>query len=77
MLAALRVLYVDTMQMLTYSAISMSYELELETATNICFKNFPHNREGLNAALSLIEKNKSIVIAAKITSSRDGIVFVK
>jgi hypothetical protein len=53
----------------------MSYELELETATNIQFKNFPHTREGLLAALSIIEKNKSIVISAIIVSSRDGEVF--
>lgn len=52
----------------------MNYELELETATNIRFKNFPHTREGLSEALSIIEKNKSTIIVAKITSSRDGIV---
>jgi hypothetical protein len=53
----------------------MNYELELETATNIQFKNFPHTREGLLAALSIIEKNKSTIIVATIVSSRDGIVF--
>lgn len=61
--------------MVYYSNRSMNYELELETATNIQFKNFPHTREGLLAALSIIEKNKSTIIVATIVSSRDGIVF--
>jgi hypothetical protein len=53
----------------------MNYELQLKTATNIQFKNFPHNRGGLTAALTIIENNKSIVISAIIVSSRDGEVF--
>jgi hypothetical protein len=53
----------------------MSYELELETATNIQFKNFSHDREGLTAALNIIEQNKLVIIAAIITSSRDGIIY--
>ena len=53
----------------------MNYELELETATNIQFKNFSHDRKGLTEALSIIEKNKLVIIAATITSSRDGIIY--
>lgn len=53
----------------------MSYELELETKTNIQFKNFSHDREGLTAALNIIEQNKLIIVAATITSSRDGVVY--
>ena len=53
----------------------MSYELELETATNIQFRNFSHDRDGLMEALSIIEKNKLTLIAATIVSSRDGVVF--
>jgi hypothetical protein len=53
----------------------MTYELELETETNIQFKNFTHNRDGLTEALTAIEQNKSVIVAATITSSRDGVIF--
>jgi hypothetical protein len=53
----------------------MSYEVQLETATNIQFKNFSHDREGLAAALNLIEQNKLVIVAATIISSGDRVVY--
>jgi hypothetical protein len=71
----IRIFVVDALEYTIYRGCSMSYELELEIATNIQFKNFSHDREGLTAALNIIEQNKSIIVAATIISSRDGVVY--
>ena len=55
-----------------------NYELELECVDNVLFANYPHCREGLEAALQRIEiakTNNNNFVSAKITSSRDGLVF--
>lgn len=54
--------------------VSNSYELMMETDTNIIICNFPHNRKGINNAFNAI-KNQSNLIAATITSIRDGVIY--
>jgi hypothetical protein len=54
----------------------MNYEVEMEFKESILICNFPHNREGLMAALDKINQAKNKLIAATVTSSRDGIVAI-
>ncbi len=55
--------------------IFLNYELELDTHSNIRILQFPHNREGFTQAMDLIETCKKNLISAKITSTRDGVVY--
>ena len=55
--------------------IFLSYELELDTHASIRILQFPHDREGFTQALEAIESIKKDLISAKITSTRDGVVY--
>ena len=55
--------------------IFLSYELELDTHTSVRILQFPHDREGFTQALEAIESIKKDLISAKITSTRDGVVY--
>lgn len=55
--------------------IFLSYELEIETHSNIRILQFSHDREGFTQALEAIEYIKKDLISAKVTSTRDGVVY--
>jgi hypothetical protein len=55
--------------------IFLSYELELDTHASVRILQFPHDREGFTQALEAIESIKKDLISAKITSTRDGVVY--
>jgi len=55
--------------------ISLNYELEIETHSNIRILQFSHNREGFTQALELIDSLKKDLVSAKIISTRDGVVY--
>lgn len=55
--------------------IFLNYELELDTHASIRILQFPHDREGFTQALEAIESIKKDLISAKITSTRDGVVY--
>jgi len=55
--------------------IFLSYELELDTHASVRIFQFPHNREGFIEAMDLIESIQKDLISAKITSTRDGVVY--
>ena len=55
--------------------IFLSYELELDTHASVRILQFPHNREGFTEAMDLIESIQKDLISAKITSTRDGVVY--
>ena len=55
--------------------IFLNYELELDTHASIRILQFPHDREGFTQALEAIESIKKDLISAKITSTRDDVVY--
>jgi hypothetical protein len=55
--------------------IFLSYELELDTHASVRILQFPHDREGFTKAMDLIESVRKDLISAKITSTRDGVVY--
>ena len=55
--------------------IFLSYELELDTHASVRILQFPHDREGFTKAMDLIESIQKDLISAKITSTRDGVVY--
>ena len=55
--------------------IFLNYELELDTHASIRILQFPHDREGFTEAMNLIESIQKDLISAKITSTRDGVVY--
>ena len=65
----------DCTQYAIYAVFTMNYEVEIEFKESILLCTFAHNRQGLQAAFDKINQFKKELIAATITSARDGVIY--